>query len=471
VTRRASASGELLGGATRVFIAEAISLPTALITAGFLARRLGPGSFGIFTLTATIVVWLEWTLVTLFSRAAVKLVADADDWRPAGSTVLRLFTVSGVIGWALVWVAAPGLAALLHEPSLARYLRLLAFDVPVFMLTQAHVQVLTGTGDYGRRATVVAWRWLSRAVLIVALVLAGFAIEGALAGIVGASIIELLVARRFVRPRFGDHRPTDARALWTYGLPLLVAGLTMRLFDRLDLLTLKALGATAELAGIYGAAQNLTIIPGLIGLATTTLLVSTLSRALRAGDERGARALVRDALRGTALLLPLAAVAAGASSGLATLIFGSRFAATGPLLAVLMFGAIAVLAVSVASALLAAIGRASWVMAITLPVAPLALLGYVAVIPRYGASGAALVTTAVSVLGAVAALVTVRRAWGVWTPAATAARSVVATIVALAVGVSWRTEGPMVILELVAGSVLVALVLRALGEPMRLSDV
>jgi hypothetical protein len=44
----------------------------------------------------------------------------------------------------------------MHEPSLARHIRVLALDVPLFMLTQAHQQVLVGTGAYARRATVAA---------------------------------------------------------------------------------------------------------------------------------------------------------------------------------------------------------------------------------------------------------------------------------------------------------------------------
>ena len=66
----------LLGGA-RVFLAESLLLPTGLILAAFLARRLGPGGYGLFAVTAAVIAWIEWSLTALFSRASVRFVADA----------------------------------------------------------------------------------------------------------------------------------------------------------------------------------------------------------------------------------------------------------------------------------------------------------------------------------------------------------------------------------------------------------
>lgn len=462
--RGTSATSEVIGGSARVFVAEAVSLPTALITAAFVARRFGPGDYGLYTLAIAIVAWLEWTLSSLFARATVKLVADADDWRPAGAVALRLFGATGALGFVAVWLAAGPIAALLHEPSLAHHLRVIAFDVPLFLLAQAHQQILVGTGAYAHRATVAAWRWVGRMVLVVAFVSAGLAVDGALLGIVGASVVELVVARALVRPRLRDARPGGHRAMWAFALPLFASAVCLRLFDKLDLFALKALGASAETAGIYGAAQNLTIVPALVALSVTTLLLSTLSRAIRLGDEAGARALVRNAMRGVVLMFPFAGVAAGASTELATSIFGAPFALTGAVLSVLIFGAIAVVMISVTSALLTAAGRPRWTMISAVPVLPLALVGHLLVIPRYGAMGAAAVTATAAAIGAVLALATVRRAWHLWPPASTVARSLVATTLTAAIGTWWTTAGAMVVVELAAMSLIAVVLLIAMGE-------
>jgi O-antigen/teichoic acid export membrane protein len=305
-------------------------------------------------------------------------------------------------------------------------------------------------------------------VLIVAFVLGGLSIDGALAGVVVASAIELIVARRFVQPGLSHASHVEAKALWNYALPLFAAAASLRMFDKLDLFVLKALGGSATLAGVYGAAQNLTIIPNLIALSVTTLLLSTLSRALRSGDSNGARQLATNALRGVLVLFPFAGVAAGAATGLATLIYGREFADTGPLLAVLIFAALAVVMISVASSILTAIGKPTWAMWATLPVAPLALAGHLAVIPRLGATGATYVTLGVATLGASGALAAVHRAWRVAPPAATALRVTLVTVAATAVGVWWRTNGLMVVVELVVMSVVVVALLVASGERVQL---
>jgi O-antigen/teichoic acid export membrane protein len=465
--RPPSATKEVFGGSARVFIAEAISLPTGLITAAFLARRFGPDGYGVFTLTMAIVAWLEWTLASLFARAAVKLVADAEDWRPAGAVTLRLYGVTGLLGFVALWLAAGPLATLMHEPSLTRYIRVVALDVPLFMLTQAHQQILVGTGEYGRRATVAAWRWIARMVLVLILVGAGLSIAGGLAAIVGASALELIAARWFVRPTLLGATDVHTRTMWAYALPLFAAAMSLRLFDKLDLFVLKALGASAAVAGLYGAAQNLTIIPNLVALSVTTLLLSTLSRTVRSGDEAGARTLAMNAMRGVLVLFPFAGVAAGAATAVSTMIYGSEFATSGPLLAVLIFAALMSVMIAVASAILTAAGRPGWAMIASLPVAPLALVGHLIVIPRFGAPGATYVTLIVAAIGAACTIVAVHRAWRVWPPGATLARALVVSVVALLVGLAWQTTGLMAIVELAVMSLGVSLLLVALGELTR----
>ena len=464
MTARPSATREVLGGSARVFVAEAIALPAGLITGAVLARKLGTDGYGIFTLTMAIVAWLEWTIASLFARAAVKLVADAEDWRSAGAIILRVYGMSGLLGFTALWLAAGPLASLMHEPSLARHLRVLAFDIPLFMLTQAHQHVLVGTGAYARRAIVAACRWTSRMIFVLILVAAGLSIDGALAATVAASVLELIVARRCVQPSLRGGTAGETRTLWMYALPLFAGAVSLRLFDKLDLFVLKALGASASLAGLYGAAQNLTIIPNLVALSVTTLLLSTLTRSLRQGDMNGARVLATNAVRGVLALFPFAGIAAGVGTAVSTMIYGGAFAASGPLLAVLIFAAVATVVILVASAILTAGGRPTLAMMVVLPMAPLALMGHLLVIPRYGARGATVVTTAVGALGALLALTAVHRAWSVRPPLGSVLRCAVVTAVVSFAGVQWHTAGAMALVEAAVLSIGAVAMLVALGE-------
>jgi len=51
--------------------------------------------------------------------------------------------------------------------------------------------ILAGLGAYTPRAWVTVARWTTRLVLIVSFVVAGFSVNGAILGTIGASIIEL----------------------------------------------------------------------------------------------------------------------------------------------------------------------------------------------------------------------------------------------------------------------------------------
>jgi len=49
----------MLDGTIRVFLAEVLFLPSGLLAAASLNRRLGPEGYGRFTKAATLVAWLD----------------------------------------------------------------------------------------------------------------------------------------------------------------------------------------------------------------------------------------------------------------------------------------------------------------------------------------------------------------------------------------------------------------------------
>jgi hypothetical protein len=86
----------------------------------------------------------------------------------------------------------------------------------------------------------------------------------------------------------------------------------------------------------------------------------------------------------------------------------------------------------------------------TAPLIPLALAGHLAMIPRFGQFGAALVTVGVSLFSASVAVASISLPWKVWPPLGTFLRSVV---IALALGTAamlWPTPGVIVVVKLIA---------------------
>jgi O-antigen/teichoic acid export membrane protein/GT2 family glycosyltransferase len=462
-----AAAARLWGGTAQVFLAEALVLPTGLLTTVFLARRLGPEGYGLLVLAATAIGWLEWSLTSVFARTVVKFVSEAADWRLVAATALRLHLAAGLALALAVWVLAAPAAALLGEPALAGYLRLFALDLPLFGLAHAHRHVLVGLGAFGPRAAATASRWVARLLVVVLLVELGFSVPGAILGSLAGSLAELALARRGLqapRPPLLGGAGYPLRPLWAYALPLAGMALSLRLFDKLDLFMLKALQASAAEAGRYGAALSLAWLPGLFALSFSPLLLANLNRLRSAGDEAGARQLARQAMRAVLLILPLAALAAGSAPGLLALAFGPAFVAASVPLAPLLVGAVALAMVSVTTVLLTAAGRPGLTVTLTLPLPPLALIGHWLVIPRAGPLGAALVTASLAVASAGVSLFIVHRLWRVWPPAATALRCVVLSAVAFVTGVLWPVSGLLLVFKLAMLTVTLLAVLSLLGE-------
>jgi O-antigen/teichoic acid export membrane protein len=453
-----------LVGSVRVFLGESLLIPTGLLTAAYLARRLGPEGYGLFAVAAALVAWIEWSLAALFSRASVKFVADVRDWRPIGSTILSVHVFVSVAAALLLWLAAPPLAAFLGTPAIAGYLRVFALDIPLFSMAQAHRNILVGLGGFTQRAWAAAARWVSRLILVVLLVELGLSINGAILGSIGASLIELVVARAFVRPAFSSRAALRVRKLLGYAAPLLLSAVAIRLFDKLDLVALMALGGRPGQAGLYAAAQNLALLPGLFTGAVSPVLLSALSRALRDGESALAGRLAQHAMRGMLLLLPFASLVAGAAPEIVRLVFGPAFFQTATLLSWLIFAAVAQVFVSVGTAILTATGRVGLTLALTGPLPLIALSGYLVLIPNWGPLGAAIVTFLCATLAAAATVLAVHRVCRALPPAATAMRCTLVCLAAFGAATLWPTQGWLVIAKLAAISLAIPAALGVLGE-------
>jgi O-antigen/teichoic acid export membrane protein len=456
----------LFGGAVHIFASEALLVPVGLLTAAYMSRRFGPEGYGLLTLAFAPVVLVESNIATALSRPAIKLIGGASDGelKHVGAALLRLYLLTGCALCCALLLAAAPLARLMSEPALAGYMRVLALDVPVFCAAQAHRNIIVGLGRFRQRALASAARWTTRLALVVVFVYFTGSPAGALWGTVCASLVELTVCRFYVRPALFTRASYPLRRLCGYALPLIASALCLSLHSRLDLIMLRSLGGTSAAAGVYGVAQNLSLLPTLLSYAFAPALLSTLARALREDDEPGARELARLSMRAVVLLLPVAAITAGAAPELVGLIFGREFAESGVLLRPLIFGSLALLFVSVTASVLAAAGRERWTLHVAWPMLACAALGHALLIPSSGARGAAVVTALTACAGALASLTLVWRAWGVAPPARTFVSSALVAACAYALTALVPSAGLLLALKLACACLFAFATLALLGE-------
>jgi len=286
---RLPAAQHIIDGTTRVFLADALILPTNLLTVVFLTRRLGPDGFGLFAIASSIVLWIEASINTIFFRPTLKTVADHHDWRDVGATIVRLHLRVSVAAGLIMMLLTPFLGTLLRQPGLLSYLWLFSIDIPLAGLTDAHRNLLVGSGGFRQRALASSARWIGRLLLIVTLVEIGLSVYGVILGNIGGSLIELVIVRAYIRPPLWNLTKASLPGFWNCFWPLVLFSISIAVFNKLDLLILKMLGATTDQAGIYAAGQALAVVPGIFAMSFSPLLLSTVSGLIRCGDIDAAK--------------------------------------------------------------------------------------------------------------------------------------------------------------------------------------
>jgi O-antigen/teichoic acid export membrane protein len=450
-------------GTLFITAADALALPASLIAVIYLTRRLGPELFGVFILAYSVLIWTEFTITSFFARATIRAISDSADAVPVAGALMRWHSAAGIAGGAALWIAAAPIAVLMKEPAVAPALRLFAVEVPLFVIASGFRNIQIGLGRYGRRAAASAARILSRLVLLFVLVEGGLSIDGAILSGIGASAIEIVVAWRGIRAPLASRWPV-ARELWSVGVPTFLFSIAARSIDRIDLWMLKWLGATAAAAGIYGAAQNVARIPLLLATSMGPVVLAGVSRLLRDRRPGEAKELVTESLRIVFLLPAFAAAGAASARPLIELAFGPVYAPAAPVAAILLFAAVAMLALFIAASALTSYGRAQLTFAISWPLVILSAIGCRVAIPVWGAEGAAAAVTLVALVGSGAMLQAARSVTGAGLPLVVLFRNMLIGAAVFAL-LRWiDASGPSAIVLLAVACVAIIAALASSGD-------
>jgi len=457
------AGRDLVTGTVKIFLAESLIIPTGFITAVYLARKLGPTEYGLFALATIIILWIEWLNVSLFSHTTVKFVSEAKDWKPIGITVIQLHLISSIGIAILIWFLSSPLAGIFNEPSMDNYLKLYAVDIPIFTLARANCNILIGTGRFKERARITVGRRIARLLLIILFVEMGFSVNGAIMGMIGASVVELAISRIYISLPLFFRSSFEISNLLGFATPLFLSALCLNII-RLDLFALKVLGGTAALAGFYGAARNLSIPLYLFSGSLTNPLLSTLSNLISNGDELKAKEIAMTSIRSILWLMPLIAMSVGVSHEIILFIFGEKYLPASPVFFFLIIAALGLVAIQISKSILTALGKPGWILIVTGSMVPVALIGHLILIPLMGGTGAAIVTASVACLGAIVALTIVHRIWEIPFPLKTLFRGIFCAALAYAVSVWWPVSGYIIILKIPAITFLIFLTFWILNE-------
>jgi O-antigen/teichoic acid export membrane protein len=425
-TELARSARVTLGGA---FVGAVLGLAFAIIaTRGLGAQEAGAlfVAMNVFTILFTVAQLGAFLglLRTLSHYLAVGRIRDLRPTLAAG--ILPIVFVSTIFGAAL-FVGASDVARTL-VPNLpvptAKFLRTLAPFMPFAALSTTLAFATRGLGTMMPTVAVEnGVKPFLRAALAAAAVATGasavslgFAVG--LPAVIGTIVVSiwLLHILRQVEAQLtpddppGRHLRVVAREYWRFTRFSAVSAALQVTLASLDVILVGALGSARD-AGLYAAAMRYLSPGALVYGALLFALGPQLSRLMARHEYARCEAVYQVSalwlsMLGLPLYLPIAIFAP-----LLMRVFGANFAAGGTALSVLALGMAINFATGAAPVLLLMGGKSGWDMANTLTGLVINVVLNVALIPRYGATGAAVAWT---VSAAFWNLAPVGQVWALW---------------------------------------------------------
>jgi len=452
-------------GAIKTALAGLIAVAAGALLHVFLARALQPELYGLLAVVTSLIMWWELSGASVFKGATTWAVAgQGDKWLGPAATGLRLNLI-----WALGLAAgcmltAPTIADALGDASLAPYIRLMAVDIPLYLLWVIHNAILNGRRRYGQYALSNAAYWAAKVILVCGLVALGFSVKGAILGSIGASVVGLATAWAF--NGIGLPKATyPARELILFGLPLLGLAVIDQLILGMDLWSVKAIMPSAEAAGHYGVARYGLQAAMMVPFAVVGAMFPTLTGAIKRNNRQSIEELIRESARFVVIIIaPMIAIIACSGKEVISLVFGHAYAPAAAPLLILLAGALALGMRYVGNTVLVAAGRPGTVLAALAPMLPINIALNLTLVPRYGLVGAA---TATAITGGLAAAVMLWLTWRqfrVLVSPLVVLRTLIAAGVVYGIGLLVPAQGALVLLQLAGLSGLYLLMLTGLGE-------
>ena len=313
-----------------------LRMGVGLFVGVWIARYLGPQKFGLWNYAiAFATLFSAFSTLGLDSIVMREMVRHPDKTNELLGSALLLKLTGGAFAM-LISIAA--IAVLPDSDALTVWLVAISAAGFIFQSVnvieiyfQAKVQsryaVIAGNGSFALITVVKIWLILSSGTLI------GFALAGL--GELALTALFLMVAYRGRSPSIRDwsvNRKSLALLL-SNSWPLLLAGLAVTLYMRIDIVMLQNMAGDRE-AGIYAAATRISeiwyFLPGLIVASVSPSLIRCRDSDVALYTKRLRRLYFLMAWFAIAISLPLSLW----SGRIVELLYGREFASAAPVLAI-----------------------------------------------------------------------------------------------------------------------------------------
>jgi O-antigen/teichoic acid export membrane protein len=285
-------------GSLVLFVGNFLQTLVSAIGVIIVARLLGPGNYGVYTLSLVIPGLIQLFLglgvnVAVTRYAAYYLsVGKPEEARRFSRNAVLFLTTFGLLLTAINYAAAGVLSSqLLHRQEIAQFVQVASVVILGQAVFQASTAALIGWNSMKLVSASQAVQAILKMGLSVGLVLTGFGVMGAVLGqaasflLAGALAASALYVMRLRGPQGGLKTfARDIREMIRYGLPLFAGSLISGLASSYLFVILAAI-ASNNVVGYYGTASYITSPIGLLSSAIgSTLLPAFASLDGTGGD-------------------------------------------------------------------------------------------------------------------------------------------------------------------------------------------
>ncbi|KAF5085624.1 Stage V sporulation protein B [anaerobic digester metagenome] len=404
-----------------VFVSQIVALGSGFLLNILLSRWLGPGDFGLYTLTLTI-----FTISTLVAslgipETVVKFVADYKTDRQRRDAVVTAGAVNGLLlgtsAGLVLFLFSGEIAALFSIPELSGLVRIAALAMPISILNTTLLGLLNGL----REMRAYSFRFVVRSLLLVVLavvfILAGFGPAGAVAALLLTEIGTLAFVAVVVRPHFRlsslNYRETT-RMMLAFGSRVFIASAIYLVNTYTDTLLIGYLLTETDV-GRYAVAVAIARVaflslPGSISTVNYPAISEYYSKGLKDAVE----AVISRSIRYSLVLLSMTGLLLIYLAGtIIEVLFGPAYLPAVPAFIILVYGMIVFGAVSSVGSAVSAMNRPGLSSKANILVAGVNVALDLALIPLFGITGAAAGTAISCTLLAVLILYILHRVFAV----------------------------------------------------------
>lgn len=316
-----------------------------------IARIMTPYDFGVFAVVLVVYALIVNVSEIGIGSALIRIRGSVD---LLGPTAVTLSALSSTVLGTLMWFAAPLVASLMRAPDAGAAIQVMSIVVFLAGFSSVPLALITRNFRQDRKFIADMANFLVSNVLLIILALSGMGVMALawsrVAGQLVSVVLLIILAPRRYRPGFNRGA---ARTLVRFGAPFVGANLVGYGVGNVDAIVVGRLLGPVQL-GAYTLANNVAGWPlGLFTSVLTSVGLPVLSKIAHSAET------LRTYLSNATVVLAgvffyVSAMCAGLAQPLVDAVYGPKWSAAGPVLAILaIYGSVRVLLALLSDALIA----------------------------------------------------------------------------------------------------------------------